>query len=61
MTATARTPGAIGRGSPCRNRGIREAWMDGATDISGRPRVFNGRPDVGCYENQSGGMVIIVK
>ena len=54
-------PYAIGKDSPCRNRGKKEAWMDGATDLDGQRRSFNGRPDIGCYENQVGGTVIIVR
>ena len=39
----------ISNGSPCRNRGVRLEWMDGATDIAGKKRCF-GRPDIGCWE-----------
>ena len=47
--------------SPCKNKGVKLGWMTGATDLIGNPRVFNGKPDIGCYESQVGGLVIIVR
>ena len=38
------------KGSPCKNAGILESWMDGACDLSGKARVCAGIPDIGCYE-----------
>ena len=32
-----------------------------ATDLDGNPRVFGGKIDLGCYECQSGGMLLLVK
>ena len=37
------------RNSPCRNKGVRRDWMDGALDLYGNPRV-RGRPDIGAAE-----------
>ena len=36
--------------SPMVNAGVPCDWMEGARDLAGRPRVFNGLPDIGCYE-----------
>ena len=47
--------------SPCKNAGKKADWMEGATDLIGNPRVFGGKPDIGCYENQTGGMLLIVR
>ncbi len=37
-------------GSPCIDAGTNLAWMTGATDMRGRPRIFNGRVDMGIDE-----------
>ncbi len=39
--------------SPCINAGTNEAWMAGATDLDGRPRIdrLTGLADMGCYEH----------
>ena len=47
--------------SPCRNAGVKLPWMDGATDLGGNPRVFLGKPDMGCHENTSRGTLIFVR
>ena len=47
--------------SPCKNAGKKDGWMEGTTDLVGNPRVFGGKPDIGCYENQTGGMLLIVR
>ena len=47
--------------SPCKNAGKKAEWMEGATDLVGNPRVFGGKPDIGCYESQSGGLVLVVR
>ena len=36
--------------SPCRNAGTNMAWMIGATDLDGNPRLTGGTVDIGCYE-----------
>lgn len=39
--------------SPCINAGTNFAWMVGATDLDGLPRVINGTVDMGAYESPS--------
>lgn len=36
--------------SLCRNAGMLEEWMEGATDLAGGPRVSGRGVDMGCYE-----------
>jgi PKD repeat protein len=36
--------------SPCIDAGLNQAWMSSAEDIEGRPRVLNGRTDIGAHE-----------
>ncbi len=45
--------------SPCRDTGIVQDWMEGATDLDGKPRRdrFTGRVDRGCYEVQPAGIL----
>lgn len=52
---------AIGYSSPARNVGVPLGWMTGATDLAGNKRVAGKLPDVGCYENQGGGMILLIK
>jgi hypothetical protein len=40
----------FGRGSPALNAGIRQEWMKGALDLSGKARVYGDRVDLGCFE-----------
>ena len=48
--------------SPLKNRGVKLGWMTPeAKDLGGQKRVFNAKPDLGCYESQVGGTVIIVR
>ena len=48
--------------SPCKDTGVKLGWMtDGATDLIGKPRVFGGVPDMGCYESLIGGLVIMFR
>ncbi len=39
-------------GSPCINAGANQAWMAGATDLDGDPRIANGIADIGAYERR---------
>jgi hypothetical protein len=40
--------------SPCRDKGLYEAWMVGATDLWGNPRIdVKQHVDIGAYENPS--------
>lgn len=39
-------------GSPCRDRGTNGAWMAGAVDLAGAPRLANLTVDIGAYEYQ---------
>jgi hypothetical protein len=47
--------------SPCVNAGVNLAWMNGALDLDGNPRVKVGKVDMGAYECQavSGTMLVI--
>jgi len=36
--------------SPCINAGTNQAWMVGAFDLDGNPRIAGGRVDMGAYE-----------
>ena len=50
--------------SPCVNAGALLAWMEGATDLDGNPRL--GRksdrvPDIGCYEGVFNGLTLFVR
>jgi hypothetical protein len=36
--------------SPCIDAGLNKAWMTNATDVAGRPRLMNGRVDIGAHE-----------
>jgi len=38
--------------SPCREAGINEAWMTGADDFQGNPRIVDSTVDMGAYEIQ---------
>ncbi len=40
-------PGAL---SPCVDAGANAEWMAGTVDLDGRPRILNGRVDIGAYE-----------
>ena len=59
------------RSSPCRDKALPLAWMTGARDLAGAPRVvLNGvvrddnlYADVGCFENclKPGGLIIVIE
>ena len=52
----------LGRGSPCINTGLYQAWMDGALDLAGQPRILNRLVDIGAYENPlPGGTLMILR
>ena len=52
----------LGRGSPCINTGLYQAWMDGARDLAGQPRILNKLVDIGAYENAlPGGTLMILR
>ena len=48
-------------GSPAQNAGTYRAWMDGATDLNGNPRILNKKVDIGCFEVPETGMTLIVR
>jgi PKD repeat protein len=45
--------------SPAVNKGAHLGWMDGATDLAGKPRLVS-KPDIGCYECQSGARTLLI-
>ena len=40
----------LSHSSACVDAGANLAWMDGATDLNGNPRILNGTVDIGAYE-----------
>lgn len=42
--------------------GVLQPWMSGSVDLVGASRVYGKRPDLGCYECQTGyGLMLLVK
>ena len=41
--------------------GTNAAWMATATDLRGKTRVVGPAVDIGCYENQQQGMLLLVR
>jgi hypothetical protein len=39
------------KGSLCIDAGLKEAWMENATDLDGHPRVQGSTVDIGCHED----------
>ena len=49
-------------GSPLRFKGLYEGWMREATDFWGNPRVVGRkRVDIGAFQTQGNGMMLMVK
>jgi len=48
--------------SPCRNTGTNAAWMAGARDLAGHPRIIESIVDMGCYEYlpEPGALMVLV-
>ena len=38
--------------SPCKDAGVNEDWMVGASDVAGNARIVNALVDLGCFEYQ---------
>ena len=59
-----REPGryTFNAGSPCRNAGSNEAFgaLTDAVDLTGNPRLFGKRIDMGCFELQMGGGTMLL-
>ena len=51
------------RASPCRNTGLNLDWMIGAKDLDGKPRrdAGAGAVDIGAYEYQTPGTLLLVR
>ena len=49
--------------SPCRDKGLPTLndWARGTVDLDGKPRLVGYGVDMGCFENQSGGLQVIVR
>lgn len=60
-TRTSRPKYSLSPSSPAKNAGVKLGWMEGAVDLVGNPRVYGGKPDMGCYESLSGGLMMIVR
>ena len=54
----------LGSLSPCIDAGLNRAWMDGATDLGGNPRIHRGSArgtvDMGCFESPGASGTIII-
>ena len=48
-------------GSLAQNAGTYSAWMDGAIDLNGNPRILNKEVDIGCFEVPETGLKLIVR
>lgn len=62
MAAPASGNYRLSSGSPCINAGVNRAWMAGAVDLDGRPRLdkFNRLADMGCYESVAVGSMYTI-
>lgn len=49
------------RFSPLVDKGANDMWMIGSADLLGRPRVVGKTVDIGCYENQQLGMMLLLR
>ena len=55
-------PYRFGSGSPCYDSAQKLDWMDeSAVDRLGNVRIYSVAPDMGCYESQSGGLMMFVR
>ena len=55
-------PYQFGSMSPCYDTAQRLDWMgEDAVDRLGNPRIFSTGPDMGCFESQSGGLMMFVR
>ena len=52
----------LSQSSPCRDAGTHagRAWMEGATDLGGNPRIID-EVDIGCYEYRPVGLMLLVR
>ena len=49
------------RNSPCVDAGLDDGWTEGDTDLLGDRRKVGEHVDIGCYENQQRGMMLLVR
>ena len=47
--------------SPCVNTGTNADWMATAVDLRGKPRIAEGIVDMGAYERQNTGLLMLVR
>ncbi len=52
---------SLRQSSPCVDAAEPLEWMEGATDLIGRPRRLGLGVDMGCYEDLRGGLMIRVR
>lgn len=53
----------LGMNSPCRDTGTSEgrAWMIGTKDLDGKNRIIGGEVDIGCFEYDPTGLMLLVR
>ena len=47
--------------SPCRDKGLYQAWMADAVDFFGNPRARNGHVDIGYFQSPPAGTTIFLR
>lgn len=63
ISTTGRKAYRLGMGSSCRDAGTSEgrAWMAEAKDLNGKDRVIGGEVDIGCFEYNPTGLMLMFR
>ena len=51
----------IRSGSPCRDAGLYQSWMEDTTDFFGNPRTRSGKVDIGFHQTGSPATMLIMR